>query len=373
MLPPTRTLALLLLFALALPERAAATDFVIEAGREGEILDLIAPYEDGAEVRPGWTLVGVSIARAEIRFTLRGSEGSEAALVAAHRDTAGETTRKTASFRLFTEGPGAPGAEAALAALADAIAASDTGAFWRVREEARRSDPLPGTQNERPFDALLRVLGDGSLHLLLGLLLLGGLVGRGLREAPRWVTWALLLVTVGGALLRLGLAAPTTMTAWTYARVPPLTNALFQGPVLDLLSRATGATVGLTGLVAAVSLLLASVTPVIVFAHARYLFKDARAGLLAAALVAVVPMHLRFSASDVFFIQSIAGSSLVFTLLYTASLEPSRLWRLLSLCALPAVAYVTLLVRPLNLVFVPFFFATGLWLVGPDVPLRRRG
>jgi hypothetical protein len=83
-------------------------------------------------------------------------------------------------------------------------------------------------------------------------------------------------------------------------------------------------------------------------------------------------MHVRFSHSEVEFIPSIALSALVFTLTHVAMKDSEGIFRVVALFALPFVAALTFMTRPLNQIFVPLLLVTALYLARREAPLRRR-
>ena len=163
------------------------------------------------------------------------------------------------------------------------------------------------------------------------------------------------------------------LTAWTYTRVVPLAKAIAAGPVLDYLGqKLANGPIYLTDVIFKTNLVLAALTPLPLFLHAKFLLKDTRVALAAAALFAVLPAHITFARSDVYFMQSLFFSSLAFATLYSALSDPSRRWRLFSLVFLGPLLWSVYLVRPLNLLFHPLFIATIFVTVGPDIPIGRR-
>ena len=95
------------------------------------------------------------------------------------------------------------------------------------------------------------------------------------------------------------------MNAWPYSRVVPLAGALYNGPMLAWLSHALRVDVTLVGTIFKTDLFLAALTPAALFVHARAGLKDLRAALAALLLMATLPAHIRFSRSDVEFLQSL--------------------------------------------------------------------
>lgn len=190
-----------------------------------------------------------------------------------------------------------------------------------------------------------------SLLLLGALILLLAFTRRLLRDdAPR-VAWTLAAITFAGAALRLGLAVDAPMNAHSFSRLVPMAVELFRGPLLAWVS-ARGHDIALTDVQSWSNLALAVAMPVAFFAHARLLFGDARTALAAAAIMAFLPMHIRFSRSDVTFITSLLASSSTFVALYGSLTDPSRRWRLACAAMIPVLSLATYSARPENMVFV---------------------
>lgn len=115
----------------------------IEPGREREVLALFAPYELGREVKDGWKLWNVGIARQSIQVELRGPNELKAFLTLTERVDASEAS---ASFGITRDagcvsGPARPAADSLVAALGK----NDAGGFWRARtvstEQSREASP----------------------------------------------------------------------------------------------------------------------------------------------------------------------------------------------------------------------------------------
>ena len=94
--------------------------------------------------------------------------------------------------------------------------------------------------------------------------------------------------------------------------------------------------------------------------------------LCAGAVLAVLPAHIRFSASDVVFIPSIVISALALILAHVALFETSRRWRFAALAGLPLVLRILVVMRPLNLVFLLVVGGVIFWLRPGKVDWRRR-
>ena len=222
-----------------------------------------------------------------------------------------------------------------------------------------------------PRDFML-VLQDGVVTLILIAGALAVFTARRLRDRPPWVGWFLLGILVVGAALRVLLSEPLLMTAWPYARFHTIARAVYTGPVLSYLTWSTGATVSMTGVLHTTTLVLGILAPWAVFLHAHHLTGNDRAALGAAALLAVLPAHLRFSASDVAFIPSIVMSALTLVLTHVALYDTSRRWRIAALVILPMALRFLVVMRPLNMVFL-LVVAGVIFLLRPGAaPLRRR-
>jgi hypothetical protein len=227
--------------------------------------------------------------------------------------------------------------------------------------------------NPPPVDhGLIAWATDGVLLSLIILALLGILLVAALREARRPVLLSLLGVLIVSAILRWLLPAETSFTAWPYKRAVPLALAMYEGPVLPLLSGWFDLTIYLDDLIFETNRWMAILSPLVLFLHARKLLRDDWSALAAAALLAVHPSHLRHSASDVLFIQSIFFSSLAFAALYTAIEESRRWWGIAAAGAFPVLAVLCYQSRPLNIIFAPLFLAAiFLTIRGHGVPRRN--
>jgi hypothetical protein len=131
---------------------------------------------------------------------------------------------------------------------------------------------------------------------------------------------------------------------------------IFEGPGLAALHPDP---VWMTETVLTSTLVFSLLAPLAVYVHARYLLDDHRAALIVAGVIAILPLHLRFSHSDAAFIPSITVSSTVFTLIHVATRDPSKKlgWFAVAIIGFPlALVY---LVRPLNIMYFPLLFATA--------------
>lgn len=334
---------------------------VLPPGREREVLALLRPFVPGGPVADGWSLANVAIRRDRIIVEFRRDGAVRGVMRLQHPSTARPGDVPTAHLAVGFEGE-VP--EALRRRLLAVVQGNDHVSLWAV--------PRGVGDVAVPASAATRGAFDGiTLSLLLVAFLLAA-VRRHTREGPRWLGPAVLGVTGLGMVLRLALSPEAPMNAWPYSRVVPLAAAVYTGPCLSWLTRALGRELRLVDLVFAVDLGLAALTPAALFVHARALLRDWRPALAAALLLATLPAHLRFSRSDVEFLQSLLLSSLTFVALYGALDDADRRWRLASVLALPALCLGTYLPRPENLAFFPLDLAALAVAAGRATVSRRR-
>lgn len=336
----------------------------LEAGREAEVLALFAPFTLGGEVTPGWRLMDVAIGARSIRCVVEAPAGGRAAMTLAHPSSA-PGARTSRSFAIVLE----PDGHAALAALAARVVANDPGGFFRVRLPPPRADVGSNTI-AAPRSPLVSWMTDGVVLLAALAALTFALAWRELADAPRWTRWAALGVLALAAGVRLALSVDAALDVWPYSRLLPLGRQAFFGPLLSGASRALGATWPLVDVVHTTNLVVAILTPLAVLSHARPLLGDHRAGLLAAALVAVAPAHVRFSRSDTAFVPALLLSALAFGLAHRAACDRSARVRFAAIVGLPLLVLVMLTTRPLNVLFLPLLLGQ-LWLLDGRAPRRR--
>ena len=346
-------LLLLLLLAL-LPRPALASRPVIVPGREAEIEALFLPHRLGEEVADGWTLHSFAIDQGTIEITLvDGAEPPRTARMSLdHPDYGPRGARILPGFAVTVlEEP--PGSAVAIEALSTAIASNDDGAFWQTK--VARADEQVEVSRGSLRTQLLRWALDGVLLLGLFTIVLLALVFHLLPPSRRGRSAGLLAaIVLLGAGLRLWLSPAVALAPWPYTRLLPSAALLYESPLLALthpeplwLSETT-----LTS-----TLLLAVLAPLAVYAHARLLLEDHRAALIAAGLVAVLPLHLRFSHADVAFIPSITISSTLFALMHTACRDPERRWGWVAVALLAGPLVMVYAVRPLNIIYCPLLLA----------------
>jgi hypothetical protein len=347
---------------------AAAARPVIPPNREAEVQALFHPHRLGDAVAPGWTLRSIEIDLATIRVWLAGPEEQLGELTLDHPDYAPPGSRPGKSFaRAVIQQP--PGSAPAFAVLLTALERNDDGRFWVVHgaiaadgEPASRfSDRLPGWTQD----------GLSMFVILAGIT--GALLFHALRQAPRWITGALLGVVVLGVLLRLTLTQATTLEPWSYTRFMVVARMIYEGPLLALLHPEP---VYATSVITTTVLAYALVAPIPVFLMARYLLASDRAALICAGLIAVLPLHLRFSHGDVSSIPSLTLAALALAMVQAAAREPQLRWPLAMLALLAVPLLPAFLLRPLNILYAPLLLATafidrGIWSDPPPVPTRR--
>lgn len=327
---------------------------VIAAGREAEVLALIAPWKMGDQIVPGWTLAGGAIEATRIRFVLRNAAGDSRNLLLEFPGRAPAASETTKSFAIVREPAGAAAIDPdPSAVLVAAIRQNDTQQFWPpppVRVVRDHGDAgVPARHWHWPSRDLLT---DGIAITFLAVVFVFAHLSHALRRDPPWIAPALLAIVATGGVLRSLLSRENLMEAWAYERLAPFARRIFDGPFLQWVSAKTESEYFLNDVLFTSNFVLATLTPLVVYAHARYILKDYRQALAAAFLMMLLPEHLRFSRTDVYMIQSLATSSLTFVVLYTALTSPSRGWRITSFLILPLLCTATYFVRPENFIFV---------------------
>ena len=341
------------------PQSAAALP-AIEAGREADTLALVAPYAVDGAVASGWRLTGVAIRPDGVRFALTGPAGVAAALELSHRSAEGPPPdARSSSFALRTTGGGAPGADAALAALIAAVQANDDGTFWRTK--ALPDTPL-GAVRRLPWfvSGPGRWALDGLVLSALALLALLVSLGRQLRATPPRYGWGLVVVFAVGAVLRIAVPLDTSLEPWPYVRTPVLAGAVFHGPVLAELSAELGRRIPLLDVIRATVLVASLLVPLTAFGAARAFRLGGRVALCAAGVAAVLPLLLRFALSDVEIAISVFLAGLAFQVLGTALHDRSRAWRAVALALLPLATAGALATRPEDICHAPLLALTAL-------------
>lgn len=354
--------------ALAGPPPGSAPDVrpVIVSGRETEILALFEPYALGDEIAPddapGWALHSFNIDVGTIVVWLAGPGEGYAQIRFEHPDYGSRDAKQLTGFAVdVPEQPA--GSEPAVAQIIATVDQNDDGNFWGT------DVVYAGEPRDHPYSFSLlhaRFLEQFDIWLHDGLVFLGfvaltvlGLTVYVLRECPKWIRWGLPAVVLLGAGLRLLLSPEVGLDPWAYSRLILSAGRIYRGPGLALLHPEPA---WLTDVITTSTLAYAVLAPLAVFVHARYLLDDPRMGFFVAVLIAIMPLHLRFSHSDTAFISSITVTSMVFGLLYVVLRSPSRLlgWATIVPLCLPVLLLYQL--RPLNILYFPMMVATPfLW------------
>jgi hypothetical protein len=350
--------------ALLLPRLAAAARPVIEPGREDEVVALLAPHALGDALAPGWTLHSFDIRDSTIEVWIAGPGAVFAHIALDHPDFAPAGARRLTGFAL-TVGQQPVGSEAAVAELVSTIEHNDDGSFWR---EVAYASSERGPPEQQPWAI------DGLVCLGLATLVLVGLAARQLRGAPAWMKASLLGIVLLGTVLRVTLSRPAPLGVWFYTRVPITARMIYEGPLLELVHPGP---VWMSELILASSLYFALLAPLATYVHARALLDEPRIALIAAAILACLPLHLRFSHAGTAFIPSLTLGSLAFILVHVATRETNRVLGWFAVLALAGPLLLALQLRPLNLVYAPLLLAAtfvgGVRGETGQVDARRRG
>jgi len=351
---------------------------VIPPGQERAVAELFAPLRLGEAIdqAPGWTLQSFEIRARTISVALLGPDEAALTIELTHPQFGPAVAHRTRGFAVSVPTPPSPASRAALDAVLARLEANDDGTFWTTRaiERPKREhrppppdepdDPTLADRAEQVQASARRWWRDGLLSLGFIALTLLVLTAIELREAPRSTRLALLGLVVGAALLRVALSPNVALAPWPFSRQLISARMIFEGPALAELEAALDlGPIYFSDVVTTSNLAYAMLTPLAVYVHARNLLDDPRAALIAAAVMAVLPLHLRFSRSDVAFIPSIVLSSTSFALCHTASRKAHALGGWLAVLVLAVPLCLSLSVRPLNIIYVPLLLATG-WVDG---------
>ena len=359
----------------------------IPRASKGRVLELVSPVGPGHDFDMNCTLRGVEFEAGDLVWRLRGPERREASIRLGRK-----TDQDTSDLPSFVRrgDPLPPEFRACEQAFYARLGANDDGNFWadlsRVETEAAEAEAervkiveAEAAQRERirlaslpPDDpggswfgdagdlriSAVRVKDaflDGAVHLLL----LVGLWCAGLalllrREGSR-TALLLLAITVVGGLLRGVLSPQVNMAPWPYSRVVAPARMLLDSPSFLGL---WGDPLSVEDTIFTSVFVFSLLTPGAIYMHARYLLADSRRALVAAALVALLPLHLRFSHSDTAFVPSIVTSAIVFAMIHAATREARPGLRILALLLLPMAMVMMFRVRPLNIMYAPLMLAT---------------
>ncbi len=149
-----------------------AADLVIPAGREAEVVEMVAPYRLGDEIADGFRLDGIQIGQRRIDLTLaaENAPAERVTIALTLRSSAGSAFGLRQPYELSVDPPDdrqSPAARRAAAKLKEIVAHNADGAFWdRVlgAPEGARGPVLPRVAPS-PRAALVAI---GALLVVLG-------------------------------------------------------------------------------------------------------------------------------------------------------------------------------------------------------------
>lgn len=309
---------------------------MIEPGREAEVQELFAPYSLG-DVIDGWRFETISIDRDVIHVAVvrDATSDSTTRMTLAHP---GDQPGRSASFAITFEAP-----NPALDTLAQAVETNDQGNFWRAVAER---DPII---DMRRLAGASNLTTDGVLWSVLLFFWIVVLALHASRDAPFERRYLVGLVVVAGV-VRYVFAPRMLLGAWVFSRSTDLQRWVWESPTLAWLSE--GRTFAEIDVMMAIGFAYALVTPLAAFAHGRWILGTPRRGLIAAFVLAALPLHVRFSASEVAFIPSIVLSSTLFATTHFA-LRSTGKWRVVATVAAAFLTIGVVTARPLNALFLP--------------------
>lgn len=355
---------------------------VIENGREGDIVELFKPYELSGPLADGWILGDVIVNWGSIDVEFEKPDSDEVVIFTMeHPSRAAAEARKTQNFALVP-GKGCDREDAArsLEMIFTAIETNDQGRFWKVTSKEPGEGTagiagmgrLLGRSRDSMMGQVVMFLGDGVVRTVFVVILLLFFGFRRQSTTENWIRWSLLGVVVLGFGLRWLISQKTAMGAWPYSRTPDFTYRLFYGPVLSWFSTLSGGRIFLTDIASLTTFIMAVLGPLAAFVHGRYLLGDDRKALFAALAMALLPNHIRFARSEVLFMPSIVMSALSFALTHVAMREPNKVVRWAAMIILLWVNSVMLVLRPLNVLFLPLLAWVIVFMRPDQVTLKRR-
>lgn len=334
---------------------------IIESGRDGEIQGLFAPHMIGEDVvgTSGVTFEGLAIEPTAIRATLRSAAG-DAVLVLRAAECHPDDAQASGSFSYAREIPPQSGERLrqALDALERSVRSQDSGNFWKTRSNRRADDANPGRSGFPLFSTSMNETILGLLMILLGAIFF---LGIDLREwwrqsgfqGPdgRRVLWAVLGITALGACLRFGIDATFIREAYAIPSIAWLGESIDLGSPIDAYPQGPDLVVSSLGLLLAddpfdawfvTHQLIGSLSVFLAYGAAKEMSGTAAVGVIAAALLAFWPQHIRVSASEVTHVHLIFWTLLVLNWAFLAS----RTGRMRSFFALSWLAATMCIMRP---------------------------
>jgi hypothetical protein len=313
----TRLLALALAAGMLLgaADEARGSTQVLPPESSGALLRALSPFALETEVRRGWRLTDVAV-KADRAELILAREAQTARLLLTPRGerpgTGSMGLGETASFRLALKADGTPSAALLEAAnvLAATLRAADTGAFYRVVEQAAapHATAPDGTPMEPVTPPAIPVTWSLLLGWILGLTLLA-LGARRLGEPARAVLKADALIALGlaaGAAALRAAQSPMTLLHENTRGTRDLEAIAEMAPLL----RPMGGTLGVQSLLAEVgvapsvtswawtNLLWSSLTVAAVYGLLRVLRVERLASFAGAATLATLPLAVRISGCE---------------------------------------------------------------------------
>lgn len=366
---------------------------VIEAGRETDIIALFAPHRTTQALagHPGWTFVGIGVAKQRIEATLVGPSGETSTLKVAWHGCVSDDDLISKSFGLTIEGAAGPAKT-----LANRVIANDTGGFFRsfAMPSGYRKTAKSGTQGAALPDWDGHGVGDESyqmpltrhLNVIIVLLLFGCLLSwlvefpfllkelRLIGSPGARTTWITLFGIMLGALLVRHLAGSTFIreaypfpnVAWQLEGTKNVLmgqlDAYPKGPetLMHWLGPALSDDPYEAWFLARIH--MGTLTVFWSFVVGATLFKRRAAGLAFAAVLAFLPHHVRISATESTHVDFIFFGSAAVALLITAA----RNGRFTTFLAATLTAVATALTRPEAALVVVGFVILAL-AAGPQI------
>jgi hypothetical protein len=281
--------------------RALATSFVIPAGREPEVLGLVAPYRLGGEVADGFLLNGVKIGQQRIELMLEGkTEPAERVTLAL------TLLDRIGQYDLSVDPPGERQsrlATQAVAKLKEAVVRNADQAFWEritvVRNAASRDDmAAPDRQRSFAASSLWVAFAAVLAALVLTLVRAGRRSEPSLTGGAGAVSMDVVGVLAWSALVRFVLTEPNILTdgGSGYRRLQEFMPSYGGLSVLIQTLLPEGSHFMWTAL--RVPWVLATLAPPFLLLLGRALGFSRSAALLAGLGLASLPLHAAMYASD---------------------------------------------------------------------------
>lgn len=264
----------------------AESPYKVSPEMEGKVRALVAPWELDAELPGGYVFDGIQIDRHFVLLILKSGEQESFLYLLPPVVDAGSPI-SSPSFQLLAEGTEAP---ESMAAMIAAVVKNDDGTFWPepVLEEGGAGRTVPVVARKIHVTELI---GDFCVVLLLIALFVGLPGFRGIftnRGLAWW--WAFLGIVAYGFAVRVVVAyylhGDDPSVAWSASSELPHSSMAW---ILNTLGRFVA--VG-TGTVAALNLVMATVTVAGIYLLVTLLIPGLWPALCAALFVASAPMHV---------------------------------------------------------------------------------